>query len=95
MTLQPFVQKFPDKLLVERKVWRGGWEKVICLDVGRKKEASALILLHSGGGVCGAENTITDYIHTEAEYTCQSCLINAVLLFTHSSVMNKSNNCIV
>lgn len=36
VTLQPFVQKFPDKLLEERKVWSSGWEKVICLDVGRK-----------------------------------------------------------
>lgn len=36
VTLQPFVQKFPDKLLGERKVWRGGWEKVIGLDVGQK-----------------------------------------------------------
>lgn len=36
VTLQPFVLKFPDKLLGERKVWSGGWEKVICLDVGRK-----------------------------------------------------------
>lgn len=92
VTLQPFVQKFPDKLLGERKVWRGGWEKVIWLDVGQK---TGSVSFDSSSFWVVMVVVLKTLLHTEAQYTCQSCLINAVLLFTHSSVTNKSNNCII